>query len=156
VSTYKHITGATKVHSDIEHLSNLPLLKNPYKALDNAYRCLIDDSGLDSGSVENPNLLTEKVDFGNGVWVYKYKPSEELRINLSENGEWPEETLAEPLPEAFYVPVFSRKIPNDSYSHWVIGGPVDSLPKALTAALAFIDCGFFTDPVAKAESNDNC
>ena len=146
MSTYKHITSAAKVHSDIEHSDTLPLLKNPYKALDNAYRCLIDDNGHDFGSVENPNLLTEKVDFGNGVWVYKYKPSEELRINLSENGEWPEETLAEPLPEAFYVPVFSRKIPDGSYSNCVIGGHVDSLPKALARARAFIEVGFFTGP----------
>ena len=67
MSTYKHITSAAKVHSDIEHSDTVPLLKNPYKALDNAYRCLIDHNGLDFGSVENSNLLTGKVDFGNGV-----------------------------------------------------------------------------------------
>ena len=132
MSTYKHVTSAAHAPSDIEYWENLPLLKNPYKALDNAYRLLVDDGGV--RRTDGRNMIREEANFGNGVWVYKYKPEK----------------------DALYVPVFSRKIPDGSYSHWVIEEPVDSLPKALAAALAFIDCGFFTDPVAKAESNDNC
>ncbi|MAH49969.1 hypothetical protein CMI37_29390 [Candidatus Pacearchaeota archaeon] len=130
MNTYKHVTSAAHVPSDVECWDNLPLLKNPYDALDNSYRVLVGDGGLnrmDSGL----NRMKEEVNFGNGVWVYKY-------------------SLRNPL----YVPVFSRKTSDGSYSHWVIEGPVDTLPKALKSALAFIDCGFFTGGVAK--SNADC
>jgi hypothetical protein len=125
VNTYKHVTSAAHVPSDIEYWDNLPRLKNPYEALDNAYRLLVGDGG-----VRHPfwfNRIKEEVNFENGVWVYKYKE--------------------------LYVPVFSRKTPDGSYSHWVIEGPVDTLPKALKSALAFIDCGFFTGSVAKRNAD---
>jgi len=135
VNTYKHVTGASHVPIDANYWAVLPRLKNPYIALDNAYRLLVGDGGLNrmDGGL---NRMKEEVNFGNGVWVYKYLPE------------------GKSFEHSLYVPVFSRKTPDGSYSHWIIEGPVETLPKALASTLAFIDCGFFTDSVAK--SNTNC
>jgi hypothetical protein len=144
VNTYKHVTGASHVPIDANYWAVLPRLKNPYIALDNGYRALVGDGGPtligpeQNASEARSNEMLEEVNFGNGVWVYKYTT----------------EAFPDIEEEVIYVPVFSRKTPNGSYSHWIIEGPVETLPKALASTLAFIDCGFFTDSVAK--SNTNC
>ena len=135
MNTYKHVTGASHVPIDANYWEVLPRLKNPYHALDNAYRLLVGDGG-ENRMGNGENRMKEEVNFGNGVWVYKYLPE------------------GKSFEHSLYVPVFSRKTPDGSYSHWIIEGPVETLPKALASTLAFIDCGFFTDSVAK--SNTNC
>jgi len=132
MSTYKNVTSAARVPDDIEYWDNLPRLKNPYKALDNAYRLLVGDGGVHR--TDGRNMIREEVNFGNGVWVYKYRPEKDALY--------------------LYVPVHSGEHADGGYFHWVIEGPVATLPKALASALRFINSGVFTDHVAK--SNANC
>ena len=116
-SFYKNVTSLAKSPSGDEEWHKMPRLKNPYNALDNAYRLLVDDGGV--SDADGRNMMKEEVNFENGVWVYKYRSGRAV----------------------LYVPVLSRKLTNGEYTHWVIEGPVDTLPKALVSALAFITSG---------------
>ena len=116
-SFYEHVTSLGKAPSGDEKWDIMPRLKNPYNALDNAYRLLVDDGGV--SDADGRNMMKEEVNFENGVWVYKYRSGR----------------------TALYVPVLSRKLTDGKYTHWVIEGPVDTLPKALISALAFITSG---------------
>ena len=116
-SFYKNVTSLAKAPSGDEKWHKMPRLKNPYNALDNAYRLLVDDGGV--SDADGRNMMKEEVNFENGVWVYKYRSGRAV----------------------LYVPVLSRKLTNGEYTHWVIEGPVDTLPKALVSALAFITSG---------------
>ena len=137
---YNHVTSLAKVPSDANYWAILNLLRNPYISLDNAYRELVGDGGTwsewgDNAEVRSNEIL-EEVNFGNGVWVYKYTTEEFPRREAV----------------TFYVPMYSRKLEDGSYSHWVIEGPVDTLPKALKSALDFITSGISKD-VAKSNTN---